>query len=98
MISDWRHEWGIGDFPFLYVQISNFKSNDAENWAEVRERLSKVPVVHGTDLELMTRREVRLRIKIRADDNLLHVALAQQDLTLTPGKPYDILQLRGGAP
>jgi hypothetical protein len=70
----------------------------AHDWAEVRERLSKVPVVHGTDLELMTRREVRLRIKIRADDNLLHVALAQQDLTLTPGKPYDILQLRGGAP
>jgi sialate O-acetylesterase len=27
MIEDWRHEWGIGDFPFLFVQISNFKSN-----------------------------------------------------------------------
>jgi hypothetical protein len=70
----------------------------AHDWAAVRERLSKVPVVRGADLELMSRREVRLRIRIRADENLLHVALAQQDLTLTPGKPYGVLQLRGGAP
>jgi len=27
MIEDWRHQWGVGDFPFLYVQISNFKSS-----------------------------------------------------------------------
>jgi sialate O-acetylesterase len=26
MIEDWRGEWGVGDFPFLFVQISNFKS------------------------------------------------------------------------
>jgi sialate O-acetylesterase len=48
MISDWRHEWGIGDFPFLYVQISNFKSNDAENWAEVREQQLKTLALRNT--------------------------------------------------
>ena len=26
LIEDWRRQWGVGDFPFLYVQISNFKS------------------------------------------------------------------------
>ena len=41
MIEDWRHEWGVGDFPFLFVQISNFKSNDTENWAELREQQLK---------------------------------------------------------
>jgi hypothetical protein len=87
---------GSGEQDGLIEVVVPIRS--AHDWAEVRERLSKVPVIHGTDLELMTRREVRLRIKIRADDNLLHVALAQQDLTLTPGKPYDVLQLRGGAP
>ena len=36
LIEDWRKQWGVGDFPFLYVQISNFKSNSTEDWAELR--------------------------------------------------------------
>ncbi|HYF48378.1 MAG TPA: sialate O-acetylesterase [Planctomycetota bacterium] len=24
MLSDWRKRWGVGDFPFLYVQLGNF--------------------------------------------------------------------------
>jgi hypothetical protein len=69
----------------------------AGDWAAVRERLAKVPVVRSTDLELMSRAEVRLRLRIRADDALLRVALAQQDLVLTPGKPYGVLQLHSRA-
>ena len=38
LIEDWRREWSIGDFPFLYVQISNFKSTPLEDWAELREQ------------------------------------------------------------
>ena len=38
LIEDWRRQWGVGDFPFLYVQISNFKSSPNENWAELREQ------------------------------------------------------------
>ena len=38
MIEDWRREWGAGDFPFLYVQISNFRSNAEEDWAALREQ------------------------------------------------------------
>jgi sialate O-acetylesterase len=41
MITDWRHQWAEGDFPFLFVQISNFKSNDTEDWAELREQQLK---------------------------------------------------------
>ena len=26
LIEDWRRQWGVGDFPFIYVQISNFIS------------------------------------------------------------------------
>ena len=35
MIEDWRHEWAEGDFPFLFVQLANFHSNDA--WPVLRE-------------------------------------------------------------
>ena len=41
MIEDWRHEWGVGDFPFLFVQISDFKSGPGEDWAELREQQLK---------------------------------------------------------
>jgi len=37
LIEDWRRQWGIGDFPFLYVQIANFKSGPHEVWAPIRE-------------------------------------------------------------
>ncbi|WP_158751983.1 sialate O-acetylesterase [Acidobacterium sp. S8] len=36
MIQDWRKQWGEGNFPFLYVQISNFSSPN-ENWGAVRD-------------------------------------------------------------
>lgn len=34
LIADWRHAWGY-DFPFLYVQLPNFKT--ADPWPELRE-------------------------------------------------------------
>ncbi len=37
LIRDWRSDWAEGDFPFLYVQISNFTSTPQEDWPEVRE-------------------------------------------------------------
>jgi sialate O-acetylesterase len=38
LIEDWRRQWGVGAFPFLYVQISNFKSTPLEDWASLREQ------------------------------------------------------------
>jgi sialate O-acetylesterase len=37
LISDWRREWREGNFPFLFTQISSFKSDETEDWAVVRE-------------------------------------------------------------
>ena len=37
LIQDWRNHWRQGDFPFLYVQIANFKSTPLEDWATIRE-------------------------------------------------------------
>jgi sialate O-acetylesterase len=35
MIEDWRREWGIGAFPFGFVQLANYKSNGW--WPLLRE-------------------------------------------------------------
>jgi sialate O-acetylesterase len=41
MIKSWREEWGLGDFPFYWVQLADFKQEKVEpgesDWAELRE-------------------------------------------------------------
>lgn len=37
LIADWRKHWYEGNFPFLFVQISSFKSDSTEDWAVIRE-------------------------------------------------------------
>jgi sialate O-acetylesterase len=42
MINDWRKKWGQGNFPFLFVQLPNFGTDNSTNknestWAELRE-------------------------------------------------------------
>ncbi|MFM8634450.1 MAG: sialate O-acetylesterase [Planctomycetia bacterium] len=41
MITSWREEWGLGDFPFYWVQLADFKDEKPEpaesDWAELRE-------------------------------------------------------------
>jgi sialate O-acetylesterase len=48
MIEDWRQQWGEGDFPFLYVQIANFKSGPSEDWAAIREGQLKTLELRNT--------------------------------------------------
>ncbi len=41
MIKNWREDWGQGDFPFYWVQLADFKGEQAQpsesDWAELRE-------------------------------------------------------------
>jgi sialate O-acetylesterase len=41
MITNWRQDWGQGNFPFLFVQLANFMAVEPEPvdsaWAELRE-------------------------------------------------------------
>ena len=48
LIEDWRRQWAVGDFPFLYVQISNFTSTPAEDWAELREQQVRTLAMRNT--------------------------------------------------
>ncbi len=51
MIKSWRQAWGEGDFPFLIVQLANFRKpvtnpNTSQCWPELREAqfmATKVP-------------------------------------------------------
>lgn len=48
MIEDWRAQWAQGDFPFLFVQIANFVSDD--NWPLVREAQRKTLSLANTGM------------------------------------------------
>ncbi len=48
LIEDWRDQWGEGDFPFIFTQISNFKSNPSEDWATLRNQQLKTLDVSNT--------------------------------------------------
>jgi sialate O-acetylesterase len=41
MIADWRRRWGVGEFPFLWVQLANYMAPDSvpaeSDWAVLRE-------------------------------------------------------------
>jgi len=41
MITQWRKEWELGDFPFYWVQLADFRDESPEpqesSWAELRE-------------------------------------------------------------
>lgn len=37
LISDWRRAWGQGDFPFLFVQLSSFRTEADADWPAIRE-------------------------------------------------------------
>src|SRR5690606_13279110 len=46
MITEWREAWGLGDFPFLIVQLASYRAIDPEpmesDWAVLRESQDNV--------------------------------------------------------
>ncbi|MBM4142270.1 MAG: 9-O-acetylesterase [Lentisphaerae bacterium] len=54
LIRDWRHAWGQGDFPFLTVQLANFRQpssyDDSALWPRLREAQLKSLLEPNTGL------------------------------------------------
>jgi sialate O-acetylesterase len=54
MINDWRSKWGLGDFPFLFMQLPNFRAAaiipSQDNWPWVREGQEKTLSLPNTGM------------------------------------------------
>ena len=52
MIAGWRAAWGEGDFPFLWVQLPNWKTGDPTGleWAGLREAQAKALSLPNTGM------------------------------------------------
>jgi len=80
MITDWRKLWGVGDFPFLYVQLANFMAADQEptesSWAVLRESQSEalalvnvgeaviIDIGEAEDIHPTNKQDVGLRLSL----------------------------------
>jgi len=61
MIGDWRKRWGLGDFPFLIVQLAGYgaiSDGPADSkWAELREAQA-MTAAHGKNVGIMTAADI----------------------------------------
>ena len=105
MISDWRRQWGQGDFPFLFVQLANYleeKNQPVESaWAELREAqlLSlalpntgmavTIDIGDANDIHPKNKQEVGRRLALAAR----HL-VTQEDLVYS-GPLYTAMQIEG---
>lgn len=48
MITDWRRQWQEGNFPFLFVQISSFRSSPKEDWGMLRDQQRRTLAIGNT--------------------------------------------------
>jgi sialate O-acetylesterase len=78
MIRSWREEWGLGDFPFYWVQLADFKAEKPEpaesDWAELREAQTMTQALpntgeaviidlgEGKDIHPMNKQDVAMRL------------------------------------
>ncbi len=78
MIQDWRRAWGQGDFPFLFVQLANFKTGPDAKWPELRDAQRQtlalantgmavtVDIGNATDIHPKNKQDVGLRLALAA--------------------------------
>jgi len=50
LIRDWRGQWQQGNFPFLFVQIANYKGGAVPYWPVVREAQRRTLSLTGTGM------------------------------------------------
>lgn len=86
MISNWRSEWGQGDFPFYWVQLADFQAEPAgpseSTWAELREAqtMSVQALPHSGQaviIDLGEAADIHPRNKAEVAKRLARLALAQ---------------------
>ena len=79
MIEDWRREWGIGAFPFLFVQLANYgRVPEESTWPELREAQAMtlglantgmavtIDIGNPTDIHPTNKQDVGLRLALAA--------------------------------
>lgn len=105
LIKDWRKRWQLGDLPFLYVQLANYKKtkpNPSESeWAELREAqtltlahpntgmASAIDIGEAGDIHPRNKQEVGHRLALIAN------SMVYKQSILASGPMYKSFQKEG---
>jgi sialate O-acetylesterase len=72
MVKDWRARWGIGDFPFYYVQIAPY-FYDSTNRIDARNNAAFLREVQMQCLDIIPNAGIAVTMDI-GEDHLIHPA------------------------
>jgi sialate O-acetylesterase len=106
LISDWRKQWGRGDFPFYFCQLANYmaKKPDPEEsgWAELREAQSMTLALPATGqavlIDIGESGDIHPRNKKSVGERLALIALAKDYGKTVPfsGPVFDSMKIGNG--
>ncbi len=105
MVRDWRHRWGLGDFPFIFVQIAGYHAPQTQpsegGWAWLREQQLESLSVTNTamasamdlgapfDVHPRDKRDVGYRLALAAK----HIGYGKK--LVYSGPVYDSMRIEG---
>jgi sialate O-acetylesterase len=105
MITNWRNDWGQGDFPFLFVQLAGFKKLQTEpseeGWARLREAQTKALKLPNTGMitavDIGDEKDVHPKNKQDVGYRLAQCALGKvyKRKTVYSGPTYYKMQIKG---
>ena len=106
MISNWRAEWGQGDFPFYWVQLADYMAEQTEPgdsaWAELREAqtmtMDKLPNTgEAVIIDIGEGKDIHPRNKVDVGRRLARWALANEyDIAIAHQSPrYKSMEQQG---
>lgn len=106
MITDWRKRWGQGDFPFYFVQLATFNSDNGNStkgstWAELREAQTLSLSLPNTGMAVTTDigdpKDIHPRNKLDVGRRLAAVALNKTygKANIYSGPSYESLKVEG---
>jgi sialate O-acetylesterase len=104
LIVRWREQWGLGDIPIYWVQLSSFKfSSDksGEAWAWVREAQDKCRALPNTGMAVALDRgeheDIHPRQKMELGERLARLALrAEGKRVIADGPRFKRVELANG--
>jgi sialate O-acetylesterase len=103
MIEDWRRAWGLGDFPFLFVQLAGFTAGQEADWPLVRESQTATLSLRNTGMavaiDIGEEKDIHPKNKQEAGRRLALAAqaVAYKQKVESSGPLYQSMQRKGDA-
>ena len=108
MITDWRKHWGTGNFPFYFVQLASFNSDNGNSkngstWAELREAQTLTLSLPNTGMAVTTDigNPTDIHPKNKQDVGKRLAAIALHDVygknIVSSGPTYQSMQITGNS-